>query len=118
MLHPDERCVRGKLQLFLRLWVARQKYEGLRPFGDTSAQRIRFHLNQLRAVWDHIIDFQGALGLEVMHFTPNDKFELVYVISAFVERELLQPNNTIIDLPARWSAYRKALQKTRSSTQS
>ena len=111
MLHPDERCVRGKLQLFLRLWVARQKYEGLRPFGDTSAQRIRFHLNQLRAVWDHIIDFQGALGLEVMHFTPNDKFELVYVISAFVERELVQPNNTIIDLPGRWSAYRKALQK-------
>ncbi len=111
MLRPDERCVRGKLQLFLRLWVARQKYEGLRPFGDTSAQRIRFHLNQLRACWDHVVDFQRALGLEVMHFSPTDKFELIYVISAFVERELVQPTNTILNLQGRWNAYRQALQK-------
>lgn len=104
MLAPSERCVRGKLQLFLRLWVARQKYEGLRPFGETSAQRIRFHLEQLQACWDHVAEFQRTLGMEVELFSPTDKFELIYVVSAFMDRELNQKENTVIGVHAKCSA--------------
>ena len=111
MLAPSERSVRGKLQLFLRLWVARQKYESLRPYGDTSARRVRFHLEQLQACWDQVVEFQRALGMEVEHFNPTDKFELIYVISAFVDRELNQRENTLIGVQARWSAYQQALRK-------
>lgn len=111
MLAPSERCVRGKLQLFLRLWVARQKYEGLRPFGETSAQKLRFHLEQLHACWEHVVGFQRTLGMEVEHFTPTDKFELIYVISAFVDRELQHKENTLIGVQAKWSAYEFALKR-------
>lgn len=111
MLAPSDRCVRGKLQLFLRLWVARQKYEGLRPFGDTSAKKIRFHLEQLQACWDHVVEFQKTLGMEVEHFNPADKFELIYVISAFLDRELHHKSNTVIGVQARWSAYQFALRR-------
>src|SRR5687768_14755510 len=95
MLRPDDRTVRGKLQLYLRLWMARQKYEQLRPFGDTSADRIRFHLEQLRACWEQVINFQQALGMEVVRFSPTDKFEFIYVITSFVERDLSHRSNTI-----------------------
>jgi hypothetical protein len=111
MLAPSESGVRGKLQLFLRLWVARQKYEGLRPYGDKPSQRIRFHLEQLGACWDQVVEFQKALGMEIEHFTPTDKFELIYVISAFVERELNQKQNTLIGVQAKWSAYQFALRR-------
>lgn len=111
MLRPDDRTVRQKLQLFLRLWVARQKYEQLRPFGDTCADRTRFHLEQLRACWEHVIEAQRALGLEVMHFHPTEKFEMIYVVTAFVEREVLHSSNTILELPQRWHAYQQALRK-------
>ena len=111
MLAPSERCVRGKLQLFLRLWVARQKYEGLRPFGDSVAKRIRFHLENLHACWTQIVEFQKTLGMEIEHFSPAEKFELIYVISAFVDRELAQKENTIIGLQAKWSAYQFALNR-------
>ena len=111
MLAPDERSVRGKLQLFLRLWVARQKYEQLRPFGDTAAQRTRFHLEQLTGCWNHVIEFQRALGLEVMQFNPKDKFELIYVITAFADREINHSSNTILDMPSRWKAYQFALDR-------
>jgi hypothetical protein len=112
MLAPSERCVRSKLQLFLRLWVARQKYEGLRPFGgETSAKKIRFHLEQLQACWEQVVEVQKSLSMEVDHFTPMDKFELIYVISAFIERELHQKNNTLIGLQAKWSAYQVALRR-------
>jgi hypothetical protein len=111
MLAPSERCVRAKLQLFLRLWMARQKYEQLRPFGDSSARRIRFHLQQLCACWDKVLESQRALGMEVIHFGPRDKFELIYVITAFVDRELRHPENTILDLHGRWNAYHQALNK-------
>lgn len=111
MLAPNERSVRAKLQLFLRLWVARQKYEQLRPFGETSARRIRFHLEQLTGCWNHVVEFQRALGLEVLHFHPQEKFELIYVITAFAEREINHPSNTILDIQSRWSAYQFALGK-------
>ena len=112
MLAPRERGVRSKLQLFLRLWVARQKYEGLRPFGgETSAKRIRFHLEQLQACWDHVVEVQKSLAMEVEHFTPMDKFELIYVISAFIDRELTNKDNTLIGLQAKWSAYQVALRR-------
>jgi hypothetical protein len=111
MLAPSERSVRGKLQLFLRLWVARQKYEQLRPFGETTAQKVRFHLDQLLACWNHVLEFQRALGLEVMHFSPREKFELIYVITAFADREINHPSNTILDIRARWAAYQFALSK-------
>src|SRR5688572_28155806 len=109
MLAPGERSVRGKLQLFLRLWVARQRYEQLRPFGDTSAQRIRFHLEQLTACWNYIVESQRTLGLEVMLFSPQDKFELVYVITAFADREVNHASNTILNLKPGWTAYQSAL---------
>jgi hypothetical protein len=111
MLRPDDRTVRGKLQLYLRLWMARQKYEQLRPFGDTSADRIRFHLEQLRACWDQVISFQQALGMEVVRFSPTDKFEFIYVITSFVERDLSHRSNTILNLPGRWKAYQDALKR-------
>ena len=111
MLAPSERCVRSKLQLFLRLWVARQKYESLRPYGDSPAKRIRFHLEQLQGCWDHVLEVQRALGMEVDHFTPTEKFELIYVITAFIDRELNQPSNTLIGVQARWSAYQLALRR-------
>ncbi len=109
MIPPSERSVRGKLQLFLRLWVARQRYEQLRPFGDTAADRTRFHLEQLTACWNNVIELQRALGLEVQHFNPQDKFELIYVITAFADREINHPSNTILDIKPRWSAYQFAL---------
>lgn len=111
MLAPSERCVRGKLQLFLRLWVARQKYEGLRPFGETSPKKIKFHLEQLQACWDHVVGFQTTLSMEVEHFTPADKFELIYVITGFVDRELNGKENTLIGMQAKWSAYQFALKR-------
>lgn len=111
MLAPGERSVRGKLQLFLRLWVARQKYEGLRPYGDKPSQRVRFHLEQLGACWDQVVEFQKALGMEVEHFAPRDKFELIYVITAFVDRELNEKSNTLIGVQAKWSAFQFALRK-------
>jgi hypothetical protein len=112
MLAPSERCVRSKLQLFLRLWVARQKYEGLRPFGgESSAKKIRFHLEQLQACWDHVVEVHKSLSMEVEHFTPMDKFEFIYVISAFIDRELHQKNNTLIGFQAKWSAYQVALRR-------
>lgn len=111
MLAPSERCVRTKLQLFLRLWMARQKYEQLRPFGDTSAKRIRFHLEQLCACWEHVLEFQRALGMEVIPFGPRDKFELIYVVTAFIDRELRHPENTILDIHGRWDAYQHAMEK-------
>lgn len=111
MLAPDERSVRGKLQLFLRLWVARQRYEQLRPFGNTAAERTRFHLEQLTGCWNQVIEFQRALGMEVLHFNPKDKFELIYVITAFADREVNHPSNTILDIKARWKAYRFALDR-------
>lgn len=113
MLAPSERCVRGKLQLFLRLWVARQKYESLKPFGTSPAKRVRFHLEQLHACWNNVVEFQKALSMEVEHFTPRDKFELIYVISAFVDRELNDKENTLIGLQAKWSAYQQALRRIR-----
>jgi hypothetical protein len=111
MLAPDERSVRGKLQLFLRLWVARQRYEALRPFGETAAQRTRFHLEQLTACWNHVIESQRALGLEVLHFNPRDKFELIHVITAFADREINHSSNTILDIKGRWSAYQFAFDR-------
>jgi hypothetical protein len=112
MLAPRERGVRSKLQLFLRLWVARQKYEGLRPFGgESSARKIRFHLEQLQACWDHVVEVQKSLAMEVEHFSPMDKFELIYVISAFIDRELTHKDNTLIGLQAKWSAYQVALRR-------
>jgi hypothetical protein len=113
MLAPSERCVRGKLQLFLRLWVARQKYESLKPFGTTPAKRIRFHLEQLYGCWNHVVEFQKTVALEVEHFTPSDKFELIYVISAFVNRELNDKENALIGVQAKWSAYQQALRRLR-----
>lgn len=112
MLAPRERGVRSKLQLFLRLWVARQKYEGLRPFGgETSAKKIRFHLQQLQACWDHVVEVHKSLSMEVEHFTPMDKFVMIYVVSAFIERELTNKDNTLIGLQAKWSAYQVALRR-------
>jgi hypothetical protein len=109
MIPPRDRSVKAKLQLFLRLWVARQRYEQLRPFGNTSAERIRFHIEQLGGCWDHVVEFQRALGLEVLPFLPRDKFEYIYVISAFVDREVNHPSNTILDIHGRWNAYQYAL---------
>jgi len=112
MLAPSERCVRSKLQLMLRLWVARQKYEGLQPFGgESSAKKIRFHLEQLQACWDKVVEVQKAHSMEVEHFTPMDKFVLIYVISAFIDRELTHKNNTLIGLQAKWSSYQVALRR-------
>lgn len=112
MLAPSERCVRSKLQLFLRLWVARQKYEGLRPFGgETSAKRVRFHLEQLQACWDRVVEVQKSLSSEIEHFSPMDKFEFIYVISAYIDRELTHKDNTLIGLQAKWSAYQVALRR-------
>ena len=111
MLPPGERCVRGKLQLFLRLWVARQKYETLKPFGTSPTRRLRFHLEQLHACWSHVIEVQKALAMEIEHFTPRDKFELIYVISAFVDRELTDKHSALIGVQARWSAYQHALRR-------
>ncbi|MGZ8900669.1 MAG: hypothetical protein ACXW3Z_11285 [Limisphaerales bacterium] len=111
MLAPSEKSVRGKLQLFLRLWVARQKYESLRPYGDKPAQRVRFHLEQLQGCWDHVLEFQKALAMEVEHFAPTDKFELIYVITSFVDRELHEKSNALIGVQARWSAYQSALRR-------
>ena len=111
LLAPSERSVRGKLQLFLRLWVARQRYEQLRPFGETAAQRTRFHLEQLTACWNHVIESQRALGMEVMHFNPREKFELIHVITAFADREVNHPSNTILNIKGRWSAYQFALDR-------
>jgi hypothetical protein len=93
------------LQLFLRLWVARQKYEDLRPYGETSAERIRFHLSRLHACWGQVAAYQQALGLEIAHFAPADQFELIYVIGAFVDRELQSGQNTILDIQGSWMAY-------------
>ena len=111
MIAPNERCVRARLQLFLRLWMARQKYEQLRPFGDSSVRRVWFHLKQLHACWDHVIEFQRTLGLEVFHFTPRDKFEWIYIINGFVERELRHPENTILEMNARWNTYQAAVNR-------
>jgi hypothetical protein len=109
MLPPNQRCVRAKLQLFLRLWVARQKYEQLRPYGKTAAARIRFHLAHLEYGWSRIVEFQRVLGLEMAHFCPSDQFETVYVI--FVERELADPDNAMVTLTEKWKAYQAALRK-------
>ena len=111
MLAPSEKSVRGKLQLFLRLWVARQKYEGLRPYGDKPAQRVQFHLEQLGACWDQVVEFQKTLAMEVEHFAPTEKFELIYVITAFVDRELHEKSNALIGVQAKWSAYQFALRR-------
>jgi hypothetical protein len=111
MLAPDDRNVRGKLQLFLRLWVARQKYETLKPFAETPQKRLKFHLEQLQACWDHVIEAQRSLGMEVELFHPTDKFELIYVISAFVEREMNSKQNAVIGLQAKWSVYESALNR-------
>ena len=112
ILAPKERCVRSKLQLFLRLWTVRQKYESLKPFGgDKPWKRIQFHLQQLKGCWDAVVEVQKAMGMEVDHFTPADKFELIYVISAFVDRELRSKENTLIGIQAKWSAYQVAIRR-------
>jgi hypothetical protein len=111
MLSPADRCVRAKMQLFLRLWIARQKYEGLRPFGSTTAQRLRFHLTRLEECWSRVVAFQKALGLDIVLFAPHDQFELIYLISAFVERELRQADCAVLDATDKWRAYQSALNK-------
>ena len=112
ILAPKERCVRSKLQLFLRLWTVRQKYESLKPFGgDKPWKRIQFHLQQLKGCWDAVVEVQKAMGMEVDHFTPADKFELIYVISAFVDRELRSKENTLIGIQTKWSAYQVAIRR-------
>ena len=109
ILSPSERCVRSKLQLFMRLWVTRQRYENLRPYGSTCAERIGFHLRQLDACWTRIVEFQKVLGLDVALFHPRDQFEQVYVVSAFVDRELANPENSLLDFAPAWRSYQQAL---------
>ena len=111
ILAPRERCVRSKLQLLLRLWTVRQKYESLKPYGEKPWKRIQFHLQQLKGCWDQVVEVQKSMGMEVEHFTPTDKFELIYVISAFVERELRCKENTLIGIQAKWSAYQQAIRR-------
>ena len=105
MLHPDARCVRAKMTLFMRLWMARYRYEQLRPFGNTPAETLRFHLRQLEIRWRRVTTFQKALGLEVQPFAPQDEFETIYIASAYAQRELESPRNTIIDCTDRWREY-------------
>jgi hypothetical protein len=105
ILGPDERCVRTKLQLFLRLWAARQKYEQNRPFGATPLERLRFHLTHLGICWCKVVQFQRVIGLEVTHFVPRDQFEIIYVVSAFVRRELENSRRELEPFLERWGVY-------------
>lgn len=109
MLHPNDRCVRAKLQLFLRLWVARQKYEHLTPHGKTATERFRFHLAHLESCWSKVVEFQRVLGLEAVHFAPRDQFEKIYVVSAYADREMQDPQNTVVDVHSTWAIYRDTL---------
>ncbi|HEV8542695.1 MAG TPA: hypothetical protein VGR78_09925 [Verrucomicrobiae bacterium] len=111
ILAPSERCVSAKLQLFLRLWKARQKYEHLGPFGGSGPDRIRFHLSYLKICWAKVIEFQRAIGLEIIHFMPRDQFEMIYVVSAFIDRELNAPQNTVLDVGGKWQIYQTALRR-------
>lgn len=105
MLHPDARCVRAKMALFVRLWLARHRYEQLRPFGSTSAENLRFHLRQIQFHWRRICEYQKALGLEVQPFAPQEHFETIYIASAYAQRELESPRNTILDSAGYWRQY-------------
>ena len=109
MLPLNERCVRSKLALFLRLWMARHRYEQGRPFGSGSAECIRYHLNRLRQCWDRVAGFQRALGLDVVSFEPREQFEIIAIASAYVQRELDSPQNTIIDIADAWREYTRLL---------
>jgi hypothetical protein len=108
MLRPDARCVRSKLALFLRLWMVRHRYEQMRPFGNSSAESLRFHLRQLQLNWERVLEFQKVLGLDVVAFAPREQFESIYVISAYVERELGSKRNTIIDVTDLWREYARS----------
>src|SRR3954466_4201373 len=105
ILAPNERCVSAKLQLFLRLWVVRQKYEHISPDEGKNGERIRFHLSYLKVCWSKVVEFQKAIGLEILPFMPREEFELIYVISALIEHELQTPRNTIVDSMGRWRNY-------------
>jgi hypothetical protein len=119
ILAPHERCVRAKLQFFLRLWVARQKYEHLRPFGETARARLEFHRCHLEDCWSKVVKFQRVLALESAYFAPREHFELIYIVTAFIDRELASavethaPANPLegTGFSAEWPAYKATLQK-------
>lgn len=111
ILAPQERCVRAKLQLLLRLWLAKQKYGLAGRSGGTSAERVRFHLSQLEAAWCRVVEFQKVLGLEVAHFVPREQFETIYIVSRLIDDELDDENNTILDIRPKWNRYRSLLNR-------
>jgi hypothetical protein len=109
ILAPNERSVRGKIQLFLRLWIARQKYEQLRPFGTSSGARLRFHLAHLEYSWSRVVNFQKVLGLDTSQFLPREQFETIYIVSAFASRELRANLCATDRWREKWFAYEKRL---------
>lgn len=105
MLPPGKRCVRSKMALFLRLWVVRHRYEQLRPFGRTADECLEFHLEQLRESWERVLACQRALGLEVRPFSPEERFEAIYIVSGYVDRALKEVREERPELGALWRAY-------------
>jgi len=111
MLPPNEQGVRAKVQLFVRFWTARQKYEDKRPYGDTCAERLRFHLGELEACWLKVAEYQQASGRSGVRFEPSEQFEMIQIISAFVDREMRDEDNTWTSLAGIWAAYQTEVQK-------
>jgi hypothetical protein len=111
ILHPDDRSILRKLRLLLRLWIARQKYEQLQPFGTTSSARIRFHVAHLEYAWSRVINFQKVLGLETSHFVPRDQFEMIYTISRYVEKELSAAECALDRWKDGWIVYEQRLNR-------
>ena len=109
ILHPDARCVRSKMSLFVRLWIARYRYEQQRPFGGTPAECLQFHLQQLGECWERVVHFQKAIGLEVIPFAPREQFETIYLVSGYVQREFESADNCIIEGMDIWQEYARLL---------
>jgi hypothetical protein len=91
--------------------MTRQKYGLAGRAGDTSAERVRFHLRQLESAWSRVVEFQKVLGLEVVHFVPREQFETIYIVSRLIEDELEDEKNTILDIRAKWDRYRSLLNR-------
>jgi hypothetical protein len=94
------------VKAYLRLSSLEGDYLDSSPTG-TVAERVTWHLNNLRVEWAKIVHFQRAIGLEAAHFSPREHFEQILVISGALNRDLLAKDNTV--LVDKWGRYTTVL---------
>ena len=111
MLPPAKRTWMDQLALQYRLVRTSSAYNSNCPSDLSVHQRLKLHFSHLQLYWSRIVELQKVVGLEAAHFSPEDQFELIFVVTEKISHDLAESAASPFgETREKWEEYKRVFE--------